>query len=87
MCERKGFNGEYSPKLVKWKRVWMGFKLNACVTAGGPAPQSNTELDQEDKAEDACCLEPELLEQGRELSAQILLLLMVFVFRAPQVLL
>ena len=37
--------------------------------------------------EDACCWGLELLEQGRELSAQILLLLMVFVFRAPQALL
>lgn len=47
----------------------------------------STELDQVDQVEDAFCWGLMLLKQGRELSAQILLLLMVFVFRAPQALL
>lgn len=47
----------------------------------------NIEPDQVDQVEDACCWVLMLLKKSRELSAQILLLLMVFVFTAPQVLL
>lgn len=45
------------------------------------------EPDQVDQVEDAFCLVLMLLKKSRELSAEILLLLMVFVFTAPQVLL
>lgn len=47
----------------------------------------SAELAQVDQVEGACCWGLVLLKQGRELSAQILLLLMVLVFRAPQALL